>query len=150
MMMDSAASIGSEFSVLASSLNGQTVQYQAVKSERLSAVAAAALFHGPSSLLHPGSGVSELMRAVLADAIYCFHLGRGRRQTRRLAQEAQAWFSSEDERWPFSFVNVCCALGLDPASVRRSLRRANEQPTTEAPKKKRIMAARRRPLHWAA
>src|SRR5260221_9877416 len=73
----------------------------------------------PPSLVHPRSGVAELMRAVLADALDCLHLGAGSTtRTRRLAHEAQAWVHSNDERWPFAFVNVCCALGLDPAAVR--------------------------------
>jgi hypothetical protein len=70
------------------------------------------------------------MRAVLADALFCYHT-----QNRSLVREAAAWFSSEDDRWPFAFVNVCRALGLDPASVRRALRQGSNRAAPGAPKK---------------
>jgi len=34
------------------------------------------------------------------------------------------WFYGEDRSWPFSFLNICEALGLDPAFVRKGLRRS--------------------------
>ena len=56
-----------------------------------------------SALANVGT-VSEaaLMRAVLEDALLCLQghfLATGRRG-RRLAQEAEAWFLSEDAHWP--------------------------------------------------
>jgi hypothetical protein len=33
-------------------------------------------------------------------------------------REVDAWFASDDRQWPFSFRNVCRALGLDPDDVR--------------------------------
>ena len=60
------------------------------------------------------------MRAVLEDAILCY-LGRGRRRRidpRILAREAEFWIRREDWESPFSFNNVCGALGLAPGSVR--------------------------------
>ena len=76
------------------------------------------------------------MRAVLEDARSCYQLGIGNRtRTHRLALEADAWFSSEDERWPFAFVNVCRALGLDPAAIRRALRDSSDRAAPGVPKK---------------
>jgi len=60
------------------------------------------------------------MRAVLEDAILCY-LGRGRRRRidpRILAREAEFWIRREDWESPFSFNNVCGALGLAADSVR--------------------------------
>jgi hypothetical protein len=76
----------------------------------------------PSQLwCEPGwSSEQLLMAAVLIDARDCVEQGRkypyGRHQ--RLAQEARAWFREEDTWWPFSFVNICAALGLDAEMVR--------------------------------
>lgn len=65
------------------------------------------------------------MSAVLEDAIYCFQQQFAGEQPRkqRLAKEAEEWLFSDDDRWPFSFLNICAALGLDPPSVRRALKR---------------------------
>lgn len=101
-------------------------------------------------LLHPGSGVADLMRAVLEDALSCCKPGAGSTtQTRRLAHETQAWFHSEDERGPFAFVNVCRALGLDPASVRRTLQPGHGQAPLRPYRKTRKVASRRQPLSVA-
>ena len=55
------------------------------------------------------------------------------RETRRLVvvrrrgrpayprEPARAWFRAIDEQWPFSFENVCAALGLDAGSIRRAV-----------------------------
>jgi DNA-binding transcriptional regulator YdaS (Cro superfamily) len=71
------------------------------------------------------AGEKRLMLAVLADAIDS--LLRGATATserrRRLCAEAEAWFQSDDVVWPFSFVNLCEALGLDPSYVRQRLAR---------------------------
>ena len=63
------------------------------------------------------------MRAVLEDALLClqgYFLATGRR-SHRLAQEAEAWFLSEDIHWPFAFVAICQVLGLEPLAVREAL-----------------------------
>src|SRR5262249_14598525 len=31
------------------------------------------------------------------------------------------WFASTDRRWPYSFENICAALGLDARGIRRRL-----------------------------
>ena len=37
---------------------------------------------------------------------------------RRVRREVGEWFASDATDWPSSFVNVCRALGLDPAHMR--------------------------------
>ena|SRR5215813_7669701 len=39
----------------------------------------------------------------------------------RLQAEVREWFESDDRDWPFSFVNLCDDLGLDPKAVRGRL-----------------------------
>ena len=67
----------------------------------------------------------RLMLAVLEDAIDAYLGNAGAPRGIRLARfkEASNWFRSEDTEWPFSFVNICDACGLDAATIRRMLRR---------------------------
>jgi hypothetical protein len=64
-------------------------------------------------------GEKALMLAVLEDAIRC--LERRAPGAARLAREAEAWIRSSDQRWPFSFVNVCAHLDMDARRLRRAL-----------------------------
>ena len=59
----------------------------------------------------------QLMLAVLEDAARTYGEPEGLPDSvpRR---EVDAWFASDDRRWPFSFLNVCRALRLDPDVVR--------------------------------
>ena len=66
----------------------------------------------------------RLMAAVLEDAISCLAM-KARpvtaRQQKQL-EDARQWFAAEDDgEWIFSFKNVCEALGIDPAYLRRGL-----------------------------
>jgi hypothetical protein len=84
------------------------------------------------------------MRAVLEDALLCFDkqfVSRNRR-TLQLAREADQWIWSSDTSWPFSFVNVCAALGLDSDYVRLqlTLRQRGATPTLHR-RRRRVMAA---------
>src|SRR2546428_4243167 len=65
----------------------------------------------------------RLMLAVLEDAVGTFqkYVNVGSRHGRRLFSEAEEWFASEDADWPFAFVNVCQALGLDAEYLRAGL-----------------------------
>ena len=68
-------------------------------------------------------GELRLMCAILDEAIGEYlkcRGGRGRRK-QRLFRETSAWLASDDRSWVFSFANICDALDLDPASVRRRL-----------------------------
>jgi hypothetical protein len=64
------------------------------------------------------------MAAVLEDSLNVRR--RGPRATGRGARllyaEVRRWFASNDVQWPFSFVNVCQALGLEPSVVRSGAR----------------------------
>lgn len=65
----------------------------------------------------------ELMLAVLADAVECYWKYYGARDGigMRLFQDAQDWLLEDDERRPFSFINVCSALQLEPGYIRRGV-----------------------------
>lgn len=72
-----------------------------------------------------GRPVAALLYAVLEDALTCFQRQfrtKGRR-VQREAQEAEEWFLSKEENWPFSFMAICAALGLEPEAVRQQLKR---------------------------
>ena len=74
-------------------------------------------------------GETALMRAVLEDAIHCFQkqfVRKGRRVL-RLAREAEEWLVADDPRWPFSFVNICAVLGLEPEYLRLGLKQWRER-----------------------
>lgn len=44
-----------------------------------------------------------------------------KRRARRLFGEAKAWVESDDISWPYSFANLCTALGFDASQLRRGL-----------------------------
>jgi hypothetical protein len=68
-------------------------------------------------------GERRLMAAILEDAIDCFqkYLWAKDNRSRNLRLEAESWFLSDDDGWPFSFINVCHALDLEPGFIRRGL-----------------------------
>ena len=67
----------------------------------------------------------RLMLAVLEDAVYSYQQGVKSRATRdrRLFNETEEWFESEETTSPFSFVTICQVFGLDPDYLRAGLRR---------------------------
>lgn len=67
----------------------------------------------------------RLQLAVLEDAVMTFHrcVGTPGFRPGRLLAEVEAWFSSDATDSPFAFVTICDGLGLDPAYIRRGLRR---------------------------
>jgi hypothetical protein len=87
----------------------------------------------PSQFFRPAlsyeKGEVALMYAVLEDAVRCFaqQFVEHRVRTQRLAEEAEEWFLADDEHWPFSFVNICAALGLNPQYLRRGLEQWRQQ-----------------------
>jgi hypothetical protein len=61
---------------------------------------------------------SEVVRPVLVE----LSAGYGKKyDCGRVVSEARAWVMSNDQSWPFSFINVCDALELDMACVRRAV-----------------------------
>jgi hypothetical protein len=67
----------------------------------------------------------ELMLAILEDAIKTLQDNRTASggQKKRLFEETEEWFFSDDADWVFSFVSVCGALGLDPDYLRKGISR---------------------------
>ncbi|HWP24339.1 MAG TPA: hypothetical protein VNM15_09215 [Candidatus Binatia bacterium] len=65
----------------------------------------------------------ELMLAVLCDAIECIlkYCAEPLPIRARLYEEAQEWVFTQDDKAPFSFLNVCDGLNLNPDYVRRGL-----------------------------
>jgi hypothetical protein len=50
---------------------------------------------------------------------------------RRRVREAEAWFAADDREWPFSFLNICQAIGVEPDRVRAWLaRQASRHPVS--------------------
>jgi hypothetical protein len=67
---------------------------------------------------HRATPEMRLMSAILDDAIAVYRDPRGDpRRRRQRCREVERWFRSLDRQWPFSFRNVCDALGLDAATV---------------------------------
>jgi hypothetical protein len=99
-------------------------------------------------------GEVALMHAVLEDAVHCFQnlSGAPGKRSQRLAKEAESWFFSDDTRWPFSFVNICAVLGLDPEYIRLGLQRWRQQclTTPHLQKVRRRSFSVHRPLKIAA
>ena len=73
----------------------------------------------------PQPGERRLMRAVLVDALELLFKCEAAQDARgrRLFAETERWLASDDTRWPFSFLNVCDALGLVPSCVRKGVAR---------------------------
>ena len=88
-----------------------------------------AQFHNAPVNATASSGEVALMRAVLEDAIECFQKQafKSDRRTQRLAREAEEWLCKDDQQWPFSFLNICNVLGIDPDYIRRGLKQFRQQ-----------------------
>ena len=65
----------------------------------------------------------RLMMAVLARALLDLqtHAGTGTLRASRHLAEVEAWFASDDDVWPFSFVSLCLALDLEADAIRSRL-----------------------------
>ena len=86
----------------------------------------------PTQYLRTDSRVVEpnrrLMAAVLQTVVddyrgssYRRAAGFAPRLDQRAYLEARAYLASTDRSWPFSFENLCEAVGLDPGSLRHQL-----------------------------
>jgi hypothetical protein len=65
----------------------------------------------------------ELMLAILADAIECIlkYCDEPVPVRAKLYNEAREWMFAEDDREPFSFLNVCEMLRFNPSYLRRGV-----------------------------
>jgi hypothetical protein len=71
----------------------------------------------------------RLMLAVLQDAVECYQkyaLARDPRGT-MLFENACEWIDSGEREWPFSYVNICEVLGLNPEYIRGGLSKWRQQ-----------------------
>ena len=71
----------------------------------------------------------QLVGAILDEALRTLlhYANRTGRRAQRLFQESEEWFFVDETTWPFSFLNVCSLLDLDPDYVRLGLRRMLER-----------------------
>jgi len=101
-------------------------------------------FFDPQPSFFTDRPVAALMRAVLEDALTCFQkqFATEGRRVQREAQEAEAWFLSEEARGPFSFVTVCAVLGLEPEAIRQQLKRWHHSHPATARRKIQHVAVR--------
>ena len=76
----------------------------------------------------------RLMLAVLEDAVGTFqkYVNARDRSTQKLFSEVEDWFASDDQDWPYSFLNISQALGLEAAYLRRGLDRWKANQRTPA------------------
>jgi hypothetical protein len=93
-------------------------------------------FYGSAEHADSSYGELALMRAVLEDAVHCFQKSQGT-DAAALAKDAEQWFFSDEQHWPFSFMNICAALGLHADYIRLGLQRWRQQPPAVPPKKRR-------------
>jgi hypothetical protein len=99
-------------------------------------------FYQGAPNLSQGRPEADLMRAVLEDAVQCIRVGLSTtsRRHQRLAREAEQWFESQEMAWPFSFLNICTVLGLDPHYIRGGLRCwQHQRPLWTAKNKRRVV-----------
>lgn len=98
-----------------------------------------------------GQGEPALIRAVLEDAIFVSKRIVMHPSVRGgLAQEAEEWFRAEDDCWPFSFYNICYALGLNPDYIRLGVKRWRQQGQPQRQRRAREAVASQQTLSLAA
>jgi hypothetical protein len=67
----------------------------------------------------PRTAEQRLMLAVLEDGLQiALQPPPVRRRGRALWASTNDWLCSDDEAWPFSYVNICHALALEPTRLR--------------------------------
>jgi len=71
----------------------------------------------------PAGAERELILAVLSDAIECYwkYQKSDTASAIRLYQDAKKWIFADNDSQPFSFVDVCEMLQLDPSFIRRGI-----------------------------
>lgn len=109
-------------------------------------------FYPPLTGVDSRRGEVALMRAVLEDALGCMQkpFVTNARRARRLADEAEEWVFADDSSWPFSFINICAVLGLEPDYLRRGLRLWSQRSRADPPKRRHRTVLSRPPLKIAA
>lgn len=115
-----------------------------------------------SGRLREQMGEYVLAEAVLWQAIREYRQLANHRTRReaRLFRQINEWFLDNDEKWNFSFVNLCQILDLEPSCIRAGLRmmrerdekilregrfRTVQRKTVSPPKRRRTRAQARSP-----
>jgi len=77
----------------------------------------------------------ELMLAILADAIECVlkYCDEPIPLRAKLFSEAHDWLFAQDERDPFSFLNVCDTLNFNPNYLRRGIQAKMQARLVQSP-----------------
>ena len=80
-------------------------------------------FFGGSGREDGASNERTLMLAILRDAVECHQKYARSRDFRNwtMFEEADEWIFSTDREWPFSFENICAALGIEAGYIRAGL-----------------------------
>ena len=67
----------------------------------------------------------RLMLAVLEDALstYIKYYGSSHVRRHREAIEVKMWADSDESDWPFSFLNICNVVGIDPDYLRGGMKK---------------------------
>jgi hypothetical protein len=84
-------------------------------------------------------GEKRLMLAVLQDALDCYqkYVFSKESHGRQLFLDAEAWITSDDRDWYFSYENICETLEINPDYLRHGVnewrRLAAHQPSIEKP-----------------
>jgi hypothetical protein len=87
-------------------------------------------FRNDASLCPEKRLMLAVLEAAVADFQRCAAILDAGGQS--LFREAVTWFESEDTTWPYSFVNVCQALGLEVTYVLAGLRRWRDAQRAQA------------------
>ena len=88
-----------------------------------SAIESPSIFLTALGHIYCQQGEQRLMLAVLKDAAGCVerYYRNDNHSGRPAYRAALEWILSQDQRWPFSFENICLALDFDPVQVRAAL-----------------------------
>ena len=88
-----------------------------------SAIESSSTFLTALGHIHCRQGEERLMLAVLKDAAGCMerYYRIDNHSSRPAYRAALDWILAQDQRWPFSFENICLALDFDPVQVRAAL-----------------------------
>jgi hypothetical protein len=87
----------------------------------------------PASFAGAEQPEKRLMLAILSDALSTLlRSGHDAELANRSAvDEVLAWCSSRDVLWPFSFENICAALGINADALREGIRRLHQAPARQ-------------------
>ena len=97
-------------------MNVGTVSYGTGKFRAIGSLSESAIvdFYGTGDL----QPEKRLMLTVLRGAVECF---QDYAEDDRLFKETEEWIFEDDHDWPFSFINICEAVDMNPKYLRKGL-----------------------------